>query len=43
MNQKPMIGLMLGDVTGIGPEVAVKLLSDPLTHEKAKVLVVGDR
>jgi 4-hydroxythreonine-4-phosphate dehydrogenase len=38
-----MIGLMLGDVTGIGPEVAVKLLSDPLTHEKAKVLVVGDR
>ena len=43
MNQKPIIGLMLGDVTGIGPEVAVKLLSDPLTHEKAKVLVVGDR
>jgi len=33
---------MLGDVTGIGPEVAVKLLADPETHEKARVLVVGD-
>jgi len=42
MNQKPIIGLMLGDVTGIGPEVAVKLLSEQSTHEKAKVLVVGD-
>lgn len=42
MGQKPIIGLMLGDVTGIGPEVAVKLLADPTTHEKAKVLVIGD-
>jgi 4-hydroxythreonine-4-phosphate dehydrogenase len=42
MSQKPIIGLMLGDVTGIGPEVAVKLLADPLTHEKARILVVGD-
>ena len=42
MSQKPIVGLMLGDVTGIGPEVAVKLLADPLTHEKARVLVVGD-
>ena len=43
MSQKPIVGLMLGDVTGIGPEVAVKLLADPETHEKARVLVVGDR
>jgi len=42
MTQKPIVGLMLGDVTGIGPEVAVKLLADPETHEKARVLVVGD-
>jgi len=42
MIQKPIVGLMLGDVTGIGPEVAVKLLADPETHEKARVLVVGD-
>ena len=43
MSQKPIVGLMLGDVTGIGPEVAVKLLADPETHEKARVLVIGDR
>ena len=36
MSKKPTIGLMLGDVTGIGPEVAVKLLADPASHEKAK-------
>jgi 4-hydroxythreonine-4-phosphate dehydrogenase len=39
---KPLIGLMLGDVTGIGPEVAVKLLAESETHEKANVVVVGD-
>lgn len=42
MSQKPIVGLMLGDVTGIGPEVAVKLLANPETHEQAKVFVVGD-
>ena len=42
MSQKPIVGLMLGDVTGIGPEVAVKLLANPQTHEQAKVFVVGD-
>jgi 4-hydroxythreonine-4-phosphate dehydrogenase len=42
MSQKPIIGLMLGDVTGIGPEVAVKLLADSSTHEQARILVIGD-
>jgi len=42
MTQKPIIGLMLGDVTGIGPEVAVKLLADPSTQDHARILVVGD-
>lgn len=41
-NQRPRIGLMLGDPTGIGPEVAIKLLSRPQTHAQARVLVVGD-
>src|ERR1700692_4091699 len=40
---KPVIGLMLGDVTGIGPELAVKLLAAPATREAAHVVVVGDR
>lgn len=42
MSQKPIIGLMLGDVTGIGPEVAVKLLADPSAQDEARILVVGD-
>jgi 4-hydroxy-L-threonine phosphate dehydrogenase PdxA len=42
MKTKPVVGLMLGDVTGIGPEIAAKLLADPATHEQAHVLVVGD-
>jgi 4-hydroxy-L-threonine phosphate dehydrogenase PdxA len=39
---KPLIGLMLGDVTGIGPELVVKLLSLPETREKANVVIIGD-
>jgi 4-hydroxythreonine-4-phosphate dehydrogenase len=33
---------MLGDVTGIGPEVAARVLADPSLHEEARVVVVGD-
>lgn len=44
MNEhRPCIGLMLGDPTGIGPEVALKLLARSQTHDEARVLVVGDR
>src|ERR1700754_4254399 len=39
---KPLIGLMLGDVTGIGPELIVKLLSLPETRQKANVVIIGD-
>ena len=39
---KPLIGLMLGDVTGIGPELIAKLLSSPATREQANVVVIGD-
>lgn len=39
---KPTIGLMLGDVTGIGPELIVKLLSSATTRELANVVIIGD-
>jgi 4-hydroxy-L-threonine phosphate dehydrogenase PdxA len=39
---KPLIGLMLGDVTGIGPELVVKLLSTPAARERANVVIIGD-
>jgi 4-hydroxythreonine-4-phosphate dehydrogenase len=40
---KPVIGLMLGDATGIGPEICAKLLASGAASEAANVVVVGDR
>jgi 4-hydroxythreonine-4-phosphate dehydrogenase len=39
---KPIIGLMLGDATGIGPEISAKLLASGATGS-ANVVVIGDR
>src|SRR5262245_54469600 len=39
---KPRIGLLLGDPTGIGPEVTAKLLALQETSALAEVLVIGD-
>ena len=42
----PLIGLMLGDATGIGPEISVKVLSKVLASgaiaEVARLVVIGD-
>ena len=38
---RPVVGLMLGDATGIGPEVSVKLLASPVSRETARVVVVA--
>ena len=40
---KPVIGLMLGDATGIGPEISAKLLASSAAHELANVVVIGDK
>jgi len=40
---KPVIGLMLGDVTGIGPEISARLLASGVTNELANVVVIGDQ
>jgi len=40
---KPRIGLLLGDPTGIGPELVAKLLALPDTLTQADVRVIGDR
>jgi 4-hydroxythreonine-4-phosphate dehydrogenase len=42
MNKLPVLGLMLGDVTGIGPEISVKLLASGMPHSVARVAVIGD-
>ncbi len=40
---KPRIGLLLGDPSGIGPEIAAKLLSNPEMTSLAEIVVLGDR
>ncbi len=40
---KPRIGLLLGDPTGIGPEIGARLLAHPETLKQAEIVVIGDR
>jgi hypothetical protein len=42
MRKKPRIGVLLGDPTGIGPELVAKLLVLPETSDAAEVVIVGD-
>ena len=43
MNQnKPKIGITLGDVAGIGPEVAVKAFLEPSIEERAIPILIGE-
>lgn len=39
---RPTIGLMLGDATGIGPEISAKLLAARPARTDARVVVIGD-
>ena len=41
--KKPTIGLMLGDATGIGPEISCRLLASGAATAVANVVVVGDK
>jgi 4-hydroxythreonine-4-phosphate dehydrogenase len=43
MSNLPRIGFMLGDVTGIGPEIAAKLLASGKPSEIARVVIIGDQ
>lgn len=40
---RPRLALTLGDPTGIGPEVVLKALADPVTTQDCDVTVVGSR
>lgn len=42
-DSKPKVGLLLGDPSGIGPELVVKLLADPSFDPGADMVVVGDQ
>jgi 4-hydroxythreonine-4-phosphate dehydrogenase len=43
MSKLPTIGVMLGDVTGVGPEIAAKVLASGVLRDKANLVVIGDR
>ncbi|MCU1327741.1 MAG: 4-hydroxythreonine-4-phosphate dehydrogenase, partial [Bryobacterales bacterium] len=40
--KKPRIALLAGDPTGIGPEVAAKLISNAAAMQAADVVLIGD-
>jgi 4-hydroxythreonine-4-phosphate dehydrogenase len=39
---KPVIAITMGDAAGIGPELIVKVLSDPTVYGRCKPFIVGD-
>ena len=41
ISSQPVIGITMGDVAGIGPEVVVKALFDPLVRRAARYIVFG--
>jgi 4-hydroxythreonine-4-phosphate dehydrogenase len=41
MDYRPTIGITMGDPAGIGPEVIVKALSDPVLRHRARYIVYG--
>ena len=42
MTKLPTIGVMLGDVTGIGPEITAKVLASGVAQDRANLVVIGD-
>lgn len=42
MNQKPILGITMGDPSGNGPEISVKALMDPATYERCRPVIIGD-
>ncbi|MCJ7728859.1 MAG: 4-hydroxythreonine-4-phosphate dehydrogenase PdxA, partial [Sedimentisphaerales bacterium] len=41
INDEPVIGVTMGDPAGIGPEVVVKALADPVIRRSAKFIIFG--
>lgn len=42
MSTKPIIAITMGDPSGIGPEVILKALADPVIKRVARPLILGD-
>jgi len=42
MNEKPILGITMGDPSGIGPEISVKALSLEKIYELCRPVIIGD-
>jgi 4-hydroxythreonine-4-phosphate dehydrogenase len=42
MNNKPLVGITLGDTAGIGPEITIKSLNEPGLYDECNPLLIGD-
>lgn len=42
MNQKPILGMLLGDAAGVGPEIIAKLAASNFYEEYCRPVVIGD-
>ncbi len=40
--KRSIIGIPLGDIAGVGPEIVVKALANPAVYQTAKPLVIGE-
>ena len=41
-NQKPVLGILLGDATGIGPELVAKLAASDFYADYCRPIIIGD-
>jgi 4-hydroxy-L-threonine phosphate dehydrogenase PdxA len=41
-NYLPIIGITMGDASGVGPEVIVKSLNHDVVYQQCRPLVIGD-
>ena len=42
MNNRPIIGLLLGDASGVGPEIVAKLIARGITESMCRPVIIGD-
>ncbi len=42
INNKPIIGIPIGDPAGVGPEIVVKSLTQAEIYEKCNPILIGD-
>lgn len=42
VENRPLIGLTMGDPAGVGPEVVVKTMSEPSTYQECRPLAIAD-